>query len=267
MILEHGSSVIFGYADRLLRISRELQEKHDLSTSGVKVLFLAGEYVAEAKRQELERIWQCRVYTHYGLTEMGLGVAVECDAHDGYHFNETDLLLEVVDPITGTPVEPGDEGELVFTTLTREAMPLIRYRTHDISRIITEPCPCGASTLLRIDQVRKRLESMIRLSNGQEIYPALVDDALSGVPGILEYRVIVSRQGNKDCVEFDIEATEQKPGLLLAIESRLKWLTRAAELKLELLPRGALESSGRAKKMIIDRRRMTKTGRFVIRNS
>jgi phenylacetate-CoA ligase len=253
-IRQHRSSVIFGYAAPLLRMSRELQKQSDLSTSGVKILFLAGEYVPDPRRQELERIWKCRVYTHYGLTEMGLGVAVECDAHDGYHFNEADLLLEIVNPVTGVPVEPGNEGELVFTTLTREAMPLIRYRTHDISRIIPKPCPCGASTLLRIDRVRKRLESVIHLSSGQEIYPALLDEVLSGVPGIMEYSVVVSRQGDRDWLQFSIEAAEQNNEVLVEIESRLKWLAPSAEIKLELLPRGALESSGRAKRMIIDRR-------------
>jgi phenylacetate-CoA ligase len=257
IIKEHRSSVVFGYAAPLIRISRELREKHDLSASGVKILFLAGEYVPDARRQELESIWKCRVYTHYGLTEMGLGVAVECDARDGYHFNEADLLLEIVDPATGTPVKPGLEGELVFTTLTREAMPLIRYRTHDISRIIPEPCACGASTLLRIDQVKKRLESVIHLSSGQEIYPALLDDLLSGVPGIMEYRVVVTRQGSRDCLEFGIEAVEQRKELLMELEARLKRLTQSAELKLELLPRGALAAPGRAKKMIVDHRQIT----------
>ena len=254
MIQENGSSVVFGYAASLLRISRELQKKHDLTAAGVKVLFLAGDYVPSARRQELEDIWKGRVYTHYGLTEMGLGVAVECDAHDGYHFNEADLLLEIVDPATGAPVKPGDEGELVFTTLTREAMPLIRYRTHDISRIIPEPCPCGASTLPRIDQVRRRLESIIRLGNGLEIYPALLDDALAGIPEILDYRVIVTRHGDKDCIEFTIETARHWPELRVGIESSLKWLTQAAALKIQLLPKGAFDSPGSAKKMIVDRR-------------
>jgi phenylacetate-coenzyme A ligase PaaK-like adenylate-forming protein len=185
---------------------------------------------------------------------MGLGVAVECDAHDGYHFNEADLLLEVIDPVTGNPVEAGHQGELVFTTLTRKAMPLIRYRTHDISRIIQEPCPCGASTLLRIDQVKKRLESIVHLSSGEEIYPALIDDALSGIPGILDYRVTLSRKKDRDCLEFDIELAEHNPELPAEIESKLKRLMKPADLKLELLPEGALKSTGTAKRMIIDRR-------------
>jgi len=141
-ILEKShSTILFGYTGQIFRLSKELQHKTDLNKTGVKVLFLAGEYLPEAMRQELQQIWNCRVHTHYGLTEMGLGVAVECNAHAGYHFNEAGLYLEVINPRTGEVVPPGEEGELVFTTLAREAMPLVRYRTHDISRLIPGPCP------------------------------------------------------------------------------------------------------------------------------
>jgi phenylacetate-CoA ligase len=253
MIDRHRSSILFGYAGPLCRMTRQLQSEHDLSARGVRVLFLAGD-VPDATREELEKIWNCRVYTHYGLTEMGLGVAVECDAHDGYHFNEADLLLEIVDPVTGEPASPGSEGEVVFTTLTRQAMPLIRYRTHDLSRILPELCPCGAASLLRIDRVRKRLESVVRLSSGKEIYPSLFDDLLSGIPEVLDYRIVVTRHGSTDCLEIGVEAVELRNELLTSIQSRLNSLAQSAEIDVKLLPRGTLESSGRIKKMILDRR-------------
>ena len=146
-------------------------------------------------RQELKRIWNCDIRTHYGLTEMGLGVAVECEAQDGYHFNEADLVLEIVHPETGAPVPAGEEGEMVFTTLTREAMPLVRYRTHDLSRLIREPCTCGAASLLKIDTVKKRLESIATVGDGDEIYPSLFDDVLFEIPGVVDYQVIATREG------------------------------------------------------------------------
>jgi phenylacetate-coenzyme A ligase PaaK-like adenylate-forming protein len=234
-----------------------------LSDKGVKVLFLAAEYLPDARRQELQKIWDCRVHTHYGLTEMGLGVAVECEARNGYHFNEADLLLEIVDPRTGKPVAAGHEGELVFTTLNREAMPLIRYRTHDISRLIVEPCPCGAASLLRIDKVKKRLESIVTLGSGDAMYPALFDDVLFEVPGLIDYQVVVSSVEGMDRLDFKIEMIGECADRISEIKKKLlsapliaKNLAagRMKEPGLELAGFGALQSAGRAKKMIVDRR-------------
>lgn len=262
-ILDSHASVVFGYTSRLFRMSRELQEKGGIKDLGVKVLFLAGEYVSPSMRRELQSLWNCSIRTHYGLTEMGLGVAVECEAGDGYHFNEADLLLEVVDPKTGKPVEPGAEGELVFTTLTREAMPLIRYRTHDISRIVTSPCPCGAATLLKIGHVRKRLETIVTLDSGAGIYPAFFDDVLFGVDGLVDYQLLVTRHGGKERLEFRIEMSGTSPDAVSTIRTKLLAVPEIAEgvtggkmaaPSVELVPSGSLSRVERAKKLIIDRR-------------
>ncbi len=264
-ILEDSrAAIIFGYSGRIFRLSMELHAKGlDLTQKGVKVLFLASEYLPECRRRFLESLWNCRVHTHYGLTEMGLGVAVECRAREGYHFNEADLLLEVVNPRTGEPAEAGEEGELVFTTLNREAMPLIRYRTHDISRLIPGPCPCGAATLLRFGPVRKRLEAIAVVGDGDEIFPALFDDALFEVPGLMDYQLNLTRRDNRDCLEFRIEpaqgAADIAPeirGALLAMPSVARNIAAGSmiEPRVELLSPGALQSSSRAKKMIVDRR-------------
>lgn len=263
-ILEDArSTVLFGYAGHIFRLTTELQSKQNLKNKGLRVLFLAAEYLPDARRQALEETWNCRVYTHYGLTEMGLGVAVECGARDGYHFNEADLLLEVVDIRTGKPLPPGDEGELVFTTLTREAMPLIRYRTHDISRFIPEPCPCGAHALLRIDWVRKRLESIAVLADGEELYPALFDDVLFGIPGVVDYQVVLSHPRDRDTLYFRIECARGQRALADSVRRKLSevpviarniYAGNLAEPEVELLEWGSLQSVGRAKKMIVDRR-------------
>lgn len=100
----------------------------------VRNVLLSTDYVPDAAIGELQRIWGSEVFTHYGMTEMGYGGGVECQAHFGYHMREADLFFEIVDPQTGKPVEEGTPGEVVFTTLTRRGMPLIRYRTGDISR-------------------------------------------------------------------------------------------------------------------------------------
>jgi phenylacetate-CoA ligase len=194
---------------------------------------------------------------------MGLGVAVECSAMNGYHFNEADLLVEIINPGTGEPVRKGEEGELVFTTLNNEAMPLIRYRTHDISRLIEESCPCGAATLLKIDKVKKRLESIIAIGDGYEMYPALFDDVLFEVPGLIDYQVLVTGEGNRDRLDFKIEMIEEREDRISEI--KLKLLSapiiakniaagKMVEPRIETVAWGALKTVGRAKKMIVDRR-------------
>ncbi len=269
IVEDFHSTVIFGYTRRLFRLSKELQLMQDLRGKGVKVLFLAAEYLPKAMRKELENIWNCRVHTHYGLTEMGLGVAVECAAGNGYHFNEADLLVEVVNPHTGECVHPGEEGELVFTTLNREAMPLIRYRTHDISRLLVDPCPCGAATLIRIDTVKKRLESILEIGDGDEIYPTYFDDALFEVPDLIDYQVTIAGEENKDRLDFKVEmistaetsASEIKRRLLSApIVARNIAAGRMVAPRVDIVGWEALKSVGRAKKMIVDRRSQSPVG-------
>jgi phenylacetate-CoA ligase len=254
-----GSTVLFGYTGRLFRMTRELQTQLDLSAAGINVIFAAGEYMPDAMRQELQRIWNCRVHTHYGLTEMGIGVAVECAARRGYHFNEAGLLLEVVDPETGVPVHAGKEGELVFTTIARQAMPLIRYRTHDISRLLPEPCPCGSASLLAFDSVRRRLESVVTLEGGDRIYPALFDDVLLGVAGIVDYRAELTRLQGKEQLAFTIELLSRDAGALPEINRKLLSIPviahristgKMAPPEIRLADPGALQPAGLAKKLI-----------------
>lgn len=262
VIDEARCAVIFGFTRKLFRLSKELQLQRNLREKGVKFLFLASEYLPAAMRQYLQQTWGCEVRTHYGLTEMGLGVAVECEARNGYHFNEADLLLEVINPGTGDVVAEGEEGELVFTTLNREAMPLIRYRTHDFSRLVTEPCSCGASSLLKFDKVKKRLETIAIIGDGDEMYPALFDDVLFEIPDLVDYQVIVTGADGRDRLDFRIELiSDRKPipeiaQKLLSAPIIEKNIAAGKMLppRIELVEPGSLQLIGRAKKMILDRR-------------
>lgn len=121
----------------------------------MKTVLLSAEYVSEESRNTIEAAWGCRVFEHYGMTEMGLGCAVHCSELAGCHIRECDLYLEVIDPETGEVLPDGEEGEIVFTTLTRKGMPFIRYRTGDWSSYIKEPCACG-SVLKSITRVGDR---------------------------------------------------------------------------------------------------------------
>jgi phenylacetate-coenzyme A ligase PaaK-like adenylate-forming protein len=263
VVEESRCQVIFGYTRKVFRLSKELERHQVLRDKGVSVLFLASEYLPRVMRRELKRIWNCAIRTHYGLTEMGLGVAVECEAEDGLHFNEADLILEVVDPKTGEPVPAGQEGELVFTTLNREAMPLIRYRTHDLSRLIGGACSCGMGSLLKIDTVKRRLDTLTVVGDGEEIYPVIFDDVLFETPGVVDYQVIATRQNGMDRLAFNVETMPDQTdriseirGKLLAepVIARSIAARKMLEPEIELVPWGALQSVARAKKMIIDRR-------------
>ncbi len=121
----------------------------------VKTVLLSADYVSDEAVSVIERNWGAVVFEHYGMTETGLGGAVSCSAHEGYHIREGDLYFEIVDPVTGKDLPHGRWGEAVVTTFTRKAMPLLRYRTGDITRIIPDPCPCG-SPVTRLDKVKDR---------------------------------------------------------------------------------------------------------------
>ncbi|MDR1953028.1 MAG: AMP-binding protein [Clostridiales Family XIII bacterium] len=121
----------------------------------MRTVLLSAEYVSDDRRALIERAWDCKVFEHYGMTEMGLGGAMACEARSGYHPREADILFEIIDPMTGEPVPDGAYGEVVFTTLTRQAMPFIRYRTGDFSRWLPGRCSCG-SVLKRLARVGDR---------------------------------------------------------------------------------------------------------------
>ena len=151
-----------------------------------KAVLLCADYVSDAVFSCIRDTWHCEVFTHYGSTESGLGGGVQCCAHDGYHLRDADLLFEIIDPTNGGPVPHGSFGEAVFSTLTREAMPLVRYRTGDISRIIDTPCRCG-SPLPRLDTIVGRYANLIPLAGGGVISIHQLDDVLFGIPEILGY--------------------------------------------------------------------------------
>jgi phenylacetate-CoA ligase len=157
----------------------------------------------------IERLLGLTALNMYGLSEMaGPGVAAEClDGRAGSHVNEDHFLVEVIDPLTGAPLAPGEEGELVFTTLTNEALPLVRYRTGDIASLDVEPCACGR-TLARMGAVRGRSDDML-VVRGVNLYPSEVEAALLTVEGVApHYQLVVERPGALDELTVTCEPAE-----------------------------------------------------------
>lgn len=152
-------------------------------------VLLSGDYIAVPLRETIERVWHCRVFEHYGLTESGLGFAVQCPERDGRHIRADELSVEIVDSETGEKLPDGEWGEIVFTTLRREAMPLTRYRTGDCGRILPGLCPCG-NPAPRLDRILGRISE-----RKKPVSAYALEDRLTGYDGLLDYAAERSGDG------------------------------------------------------------------------
>jgi phenylacetate-CoA ligase len=173
----------------------------------------SGERWSNSLRRQLEERLHIVSTDAYGLTEiMGPGVAGECRLRDGLHVNEDHLIVEIIDPKTLEPVGDGEEGELVFTTITKEGFPLIRYRTGDITSLNPAPCPCGR-TFARMARVTGRTDDLI-LFHGMGFFPAQIEEILSEIEGASpHYQIILDRQAGVDTLEIKVEVSEKIPSL------------------------------------------------------
>jgi phenylacetate-coenzyme A ligase PaaK-like adenylate-forming protein len=211
--------VIFANARSVFRMMQELKDEVDLAALKVSTLFLTMEHVSEAMRRQLEDVWQCQVRLHYGLAEMGWGLAVEC-APGRYHYNEFGVIAEVVDPATGKILPSGSEGELVFTSLGREAMPLLRYRSHDFAAMRSGRCTCG-HWMDSIGLVKKRKESVILTAGGREIMPSLLDEWMFRFEEVVDYQVQYHRIDEREFLKFHIEMTADSAHGREAVEKEI----------------------------------------------
>jgi phenylacetate-CoA ligase len=178
------------------------------SALSLKYGLFGGEPWSEAMRREIQNKLGIIATDNYGLSEiMGPGVAGECRECNGLHLNEDHFLCEVINPETLDPVRPGEIGELVITTLTKEAFPMIRYRTRDLTRIIQEPCPCGR-TLRRMERVLGRTDDML-IVKGVNVYPSQIEQILFEIEGTSpHYQIVVEREGRLDKITVLVEAAE-----------------------------------------------------------
>ena len=192
LIHEQKITALVGAPSQILALARRSQVLGYPLPSSIKSVLLSTDHAPQAIIQSLEKTWGCEVFNHLGMTEMGLGGGVDCQAHYGMHMREADLFFEIIDPITGMVLPDGNYGEVVFTTLTREGMPLIRYKTGDISRFLPEPCPCG-TTLKTMDWIRYRYNDTLQFEQGL-LTLADLDEALFSLSPVLDFRVEVLNQ-------------------------------------------------------------------------
>ncbi|MCG0239840.1 MAG: phenylacetate--CoA ligase, partial [Firmicutes bacterium] len=181
----------------------------DPRRTSLRYAILGAEPWSEAMRQQIEERMGLKAVDIYGLSEViGPGVACEChEAQDGLHIHEDHFLPEVVDPETGEPLPPGTYGELVFTTLTKEAFPVIRYRTGDIAALYPEPCRCGR-TLVRMSRVKGRADDML-IVRGVNVFPSEVEFQLLQVAELApHYQIVVDRPGAQDRLTVQVEPAE-----------------------------------------------------------
>ena len=267
-IKDHGSTVLFGETHLIYRITKAMESKCDLKGLGVRTVFVTTSYASPVMIDYLKQAWNARVSTHYGLTEMGLGLAVDCPACGAYHFNELDVVAEVVDPTTGRPLPLGSNGELVFTTLQREAMPLVRYRSRDLAVLAGTADSCD-SPLRTISHVGKRIESVIELQNGASVFPTRYHDTLFRVPEIIDYDLSLETRDDQDLLVFKIEVAANPEKARQQLDKTIKedmsnGLIPEAPFEIRLASAESLQQGPVFKKIVQDHRRTDGDGLFDI---
>ncbi len=231
-----------------------------------KIKLKAGIFGAEAwteeMRHDIEEKLGIKAYDIYGLTEIsGPGVAYECSEQKGMHINEDNFIAEIIDPRTGEVLPDGEKGELVFTSITKEAFPLIRYRTKDITILNHEPCACGR-TSVRMRKPMGRSDDML-IVKGVNVFPSQIETVLLNEGYPANYQIVVTRQNNSDRIEVQVEMTpEMFSDSLSAVSAKEKELVSALKAMLGIFcevklvaPRSIERSEGKAKR-VIDKRNL-----------
>ncbi|MGB9814017.1 MAG: phenylacetate--CoA ligase family protein [Thermovenabulum sp.] len=261
---DYGTTVLTctpSYALHIAEVIREMGLSHkDLN---LRVGVFGAEPWSENMRKEIEERLGIVAMDIYGLSEIiGPGVAIECPHKNGLHVQEDHFIVEVIDPKTGEVLPPGEKGELVFTSLTKEALPIIRYRTGDISRLIVEPCACGR-TSIKIGRIEGRTDDML-IIRGVNVFPSQIEHVLLEI-GETEphYQLIVDRVDHLDVLEIQVEVSEKMffddvrslEILSKKIQNEIE-NTLGISVKVKLVEPKTIERSEGKAKRIIDKRKI-----------
>jgi phenylacetate-CoA ligase len=260
---DFGSTVLLSTPSYALNIADAMADQGiDPATLKLRVGVFGAEPWSEAMREEIESRLAIKAIDIYGLSEvMGPGVAAECiEEQKGLHIMEDHFLVEIVDRDTFAPLPVGEAGELVFTTLTKEAFPVIRYRTKDISKLIPDVCTCGR-TFYRIPKITGRTDDML-IIRGVNVFPSQIEEVIMGVEGVEpHYQIVVEREGSLDKIEVQVEVSEE----IFSDEVKsLENLSKRLQLEIKDLlgisctiklvePKTIQRSEGKAKRVIDNR--------------
>ena len=207
MMIDLKSTVIAATSSYALMLGEEVTKRGLRDKISLKKGVIGSERWSDAMRARIKDELGIELYDIYGLTEIyGPGIGINCQKESGIHYWDDFLYIEIIDPVTCEPVPDGEEGEIVITTLVKEGAPLIRFRTHDLSRIIPEKCPCG-SKFPRIDIIKGRSDDMFKV-RGVNMFPSQVEEILSKVEGASsEYSVTIARDddNNRDVMLLTVE--------------------------------------------------------------
>lgn len=244
-----GFISVVSYVPRIIeKLDADPSGDHDIPS--LRVGIFGSETFSDEMRKKIESRLHIECFDIYGMTETG-GIGTtgqDCRAHAGIHVWEDQYITEIIDPVTGKVLPDGEYGEIVFTSLTREAMPIIRYRTHDITRILSrEKCACGR-TSLRIDRITGRTDDML-IVKGVNFYPRQVEQALMGIPGVRdEFQIILEEHNGMTDVTVNVEADPGVTGHTVAkhLRERLGFLPKGDVFPVGTLPR----TEGKAKRVI-----------------
>lgn len=263
MLMEDfGATVLCSTPSYFLHLIEKAADKGiSIKELPMRVGVFGAEPWTEAMRKRIQDDSGIRAFDIYGLSEIiGPGVASECDAQSGLHVFEDHFYPEIINPETGDVLEDGEEGELVLTTLSKQAMPMLRYRTRDITRIIAEPCACGR-TIRRIRRIGARSDDML-IIRGVNVFPSQIEVALLQAEGTLpHYQIIVTRKHDLDNIEVQVEVTQEVlADTIGAMEELRKTLAHSIERTLGIRAKVTLvepntiqRSQGKAKR-VIDKR-------------
>ncbi|MDR2913556.1 MAG: phenylacetate--CoA ligase [Tannerella sp.] len=245
-IMDFGTTVLHiipSYATRLAEVFQEMNIDPRTDTQ-LRVFCMGAEPHSEEQRRRIEQLLGVKAYNCFGMSEMnGPGVAFECTEQKGLHIWEDYVIAEIIDPETLQPVPDGEIGELVLTTLQREAMPLIRYRTHDLTRFLPGECPCGR-THRRIDRFRGRSDDMIILK-GVNIFPVQIETILMSFKELGgNYLITIETVGNNDEMLIEVELSDLFTDDYSVLERLSRKIVRQLKDELLITPRVKLISKG-----------------------
>ncbi|NBJ15939.1 MAG: phenylacetate--CoA ligase [Dehalobacter sp. 4CP] len=215
-IIENDITCLVGIP---MQVSHLSKLKGDVFKSRIKKVLLSTDYVPDVLIHELTHQYGCKIFTHYGMTEMGYGGGVECEALDGYHMREADLYFEIVNPDTGEAVQDGQLGEVVFTTLTRNAMPLIRYRTGDMASFSSPPCDCG-TFLKTMKKVLGRMDNKVTIGENKFLFLRELDETILKFKEVLDYKACITDE-NLLKIEIRSESKSIKKDIEQSIQTLL----------------------------------------------